>query len=192
MTEAVTVPEARGFIFFDPKKCVGCKSCMLACSLAHEGKENLSLSRIQILDDPFGQYPTDLSIEVCRQCKHPLCAEACSVGAFYVDEKHMNVRTIDEAKCVGCKLCIAACPFTPSMAIWNHETRKAVKCDLCRDTPNWKEKGKLACVETCPVRALKFSAKAPRVSGREGYIVNLRGEGWKRLGLSANQQEGKQ
>ncbi len=189
MTEALTVPESKGYIFFDPKKCVGCKSCMLSCSLAHEGKESLSLSRIQILDDPFGQYPTDLAVEVCRQCKHPLCAEACPSGALRIDEEYMNVRAVDEQKYVGCRRCVGACPFTPTMIIWNPEKRKAAKCDLCRDTPYWSEKGKQVCVEVCPVRALMFSDKPPKAYGPEGYVVNLRGEGWKRLGLASNGEE---
>lgn len=183
MVETVSIPEARGYIFFDPKKCTGCKSCMLACSLVHEGKHNLSLSRIQILDDPFGQYPTDIIITVCRQCKHPLCVEACPVDALYADEEYMNTRRIDEQKCIGCKLCIDACPFVPSMIIWNPEKQKAAKCDLCKDTPYWGGKGKLVCVEVCPTRALKFSSEPPRVYGYKGYIVNLRGEGWKQLDL---------
>ncbi len=36
---------------------------MLVCSLVHEGEENLSLSRIQILQDPFGRWPDDLTQE---------------------------------------------------------------------------------------------------------------------------------
>ncbi len=179
----LTITETRGHIFFDPKKCSGCKSCMLACSLVHEGDQNLSLSRIQILDDPFGQYPTDLKIEVCRQCTYPLCVEACPVESIYIDQEYMNVRIIDEQICTGCKLCIKACPFEPSMIIWNPEKQKATKCDLCKYTPYWDEMGKLACVEICPTHALKFISEPLSVLGYEGYVVNLRGEGWKQLDL---------
>lgn len=177
--------ESRGYLFFDPHKCTGCKSCMLACALVHEGTHSLSFARIQILDNPFGQYPTDLQIAVCRQCKHPLCVEACPVGALYVDEEHLNVRTIDKQKCTGCQLCITACPLTPSLIVWNPETNQAMKCDLCTATLSWSESGKLACVEVCPTRALKFSSTPPKTAGYHGYVVNLRGEGWKRMGLSA-------
>ena len=191
MVENGDVPEAQGYIFFDPKKCAGCKSCMLACSLVHEGKQNLSLARIQILDDPFGQYPTDIQVEVCRQCKHPLCIEACPVDSLHVDEEYWNVRRVDEQKCIGCKLCVDSCPFTPSMMIWHSHKQKAIKCDLCKDTPYWGEEGKLACVEVCPTRALKFSDEPPSVSGQRGYIVNLRGEGWKQLDLSTDGEDEK-
>ena len=52
------------------------------------------------------------------------------------------------------------------------------KCDLCVDTPYWKEKGgpkgKQACVEACPMGALKFVAKTPEQVDSIGYDVNLR------------------
>ena len=54
--------QALGFLLLDMKKCQGCISCMLACSLAHEGVENLSLSRIQVLQNPYGKWPNDITI----------------------------------------------------------------------------------------------------------------------------------
>ncbi|MDI6872594.1 MAG: twin-arginine translocation signal domain-containing protein, partial [Bacillota bacterium] len=73
----VAIPASGGYLLVDTKKCAGCVSCMLACSLVHEGKENLSLSRIQVLQNPFGRYPEDVSQEQCRQCSYPACVEAC-------------------------------------------------------------------------------------------------------------------
>ena len=72
-----SIPASRGYLLVDTKKCTGCCSCMLACSLAHEGRSNLSLSRIQIVEDVFGSYPTDISMAVCRQCAYPECYLAC-------------------------------------------------------------------------------------------------------------------
>jgi protein NrfC len=183
MDQRNTILESKGYLLYDPKKCAGCKSCMLACSLVHEGEHNLSLSRIQIIDNPFGQFPTDINIKVCRQCKYPLCVEACPVNALYIDKDYKYIRIVDEEKCTGCQSCLSACPFTPSMMIWNPKKRKSVKCDLCKDTPYWGEEGKLVCVEVCPTGALKFRSEPPRVPGPEGYVVNLRGEGWKKLDL---------
>ena len=156
---------------------------MLACSLVHEGKTSLPLSRIQILVDQFGNYPSDISIATCRQCKYPQCLTECPVQAIYIDKDHMNARIIDQEKCIGCRLCIKACYFGPSRCLWNPETEKAIKCDLCRDARYWDHKGKLACVEVCPTRALKFSSEPPVAPGEDGYVVNLRGEGWEKLGL---------
>lgn len=175
-----------GYLIVDPKKCQGCLSCMMACSLAHEGEINLSLSRIQILQDSFGKYPDDISVNQCRQCVDPECVKACPTGALHIDKKNGNVRRVDEKKCIGCEACIEACPFTPGRAVWNHETKRSIKCDLCADTPYRDEKGgpggKQACVEVCPVGAIKFSRDIPVQEGDRGYCVNLRGEGWKKIG----------
>jgi Fe-S-cluster-containing hydrogenase component 2 len=58
----------------------------------------------------------------------------------------------------------------------------AQKCDLCIDTPYWNEKGgpggKQACVQACPMEAIKFTEEVPSQVGDSGYKVNLRGEGW--------------
>jgi ferredoxin len=49
-------PVSEGYLVVDIKKCQGCVSCMLACSLVHEGVENLSLARIQVLQNSFDNW----------------------------------------------------------------------------------------------------------------------------------------
>ena len=184
------IPASKGYLLVDTKKCQGCLSCMLACSLVHEGIENLSLARIQILQNSFEKFPDDLTMAQCRQCVEPACVEACPEKALFVDKKNGNVRIVDVKKCVGCKACIQACPFEPSLALWNTDKKKALKCDLCSDAPFWSEKGgvkgKQACVEVCPLSAIKFANEIPEQRGDTGYKVNLRGESWKKLGYSTD------
>lgn len=76
---------SKGYLLVDTKKCQGCLSCMLACSLVHEGKESLSLSRIHITQNPFEKYLDYLSFGECRQCLIPACDEACPTGALQID-----------------------------------------------------------------------------------------------------------
>jgi protein NrfC len=182
---AVAYAASEGYLLVDTKKCQGCATCMLACSLVHEGKENLSLSRIQVLQNPFGATPGDLTILQCRQCVYPACAEACPTGALHVDEANGNVRTVDERKCIGCLRCVEACPYQPAGIAWNPEEKHSQKCDLCADTPFWNEQGgpggKQACIEVCPVDAIAFTTEIP--SEDVGYEVNLRTEAWASLGL---------
>ncbi len=176
------IPLSQGYLLVDPKKCTGCGSCMLACSLVHEGKSDLSLARIQILDDAFGCYPNDIEIAVCFQCPHPECYYACPEKdkALCIDRK-TGVRYIREENCSGCKMCFMACPYSPARISLDPERKVSVKCDLCKDTPFWDKPGKQACVEVCPVKAIKISVKKPL--GYKGYRVNLRGDGWGKLGL---------
>jgi Fe-S-cluster-containing dehydrogenase component len=189
--QVFAIPASEGYILVDTKKCAGCTSCMLACSLVHEGKESLSLSRIQVTQDPFGQFPNDMEQVQCRQCPYPACVDACPTGANHVDAANGNVRTVDASKCIGCERCVNACPFTPSRALWNFEDKHAQKCDLCANAPYWKEKGgpggKQACVTVCPVHAITFTGEIP-VQSDAGYDVNLRKNSgdWKRIGLSVD------
>jgi len=180
-------PASKGYLVYDSKKCASCTTCMLACSLTHYGVQSLSLSRIQVMHDSFGKFPTDVKMAPCRQCVTPPCVINCPVKAAYVDTKNGNVRRIDAKKCVGCKTCIKMCPQQPHRTVWNHAEKKSSKCDLCLDTPFWNEKGgplgKQACVESCPMKAIKFVAETPNQEETDGYDVNLRNEHWLRLGL---------
>lgn len=180
------IPVSEGYLLVDFKKCQGCVSCMLACSLVHEGAENLSLSRIQIIQNSFQHWPDDVTIEQCRQCVEPACVDVCPVDAIEADPKHGNVRRVCRAKCIGCMSCVEACPFPPSRAIWNFQENHAQKCDLCACAPFWEDKGgpegKQACVEICPVGAIRFTKEIPTQKGDEGYKVNLRGKAWRQLG----------
>jgi Fe-S-cluster-containing dehydrogenase component len=118
---------------------------------------------------------------LCRQCDDPECYQACQVeGAFLIDEE-TGVRYINTDKCTGCKDCIEACHYSPSRIVWDPVRELALKCDMCRDAPYWNGEGKQACVEVCPMRAIKFTTEKP--IGEAGYEVNLRGDGWAKLEL---------
>jgi protein NrfC len=164
---SISIPKSTGYIVYDSRLCLGCQSCMFACSMTHEGKANPSLSRIQIVRDApsFTKYPYDVVMSVCRQCVSPLCVQ------------NGNVRRIDQSKCIGCKRCIQSCPHKPHRTIWDYTKNKSTKCDLCTDAPYWSEKGgpggKQACVETCPAKALKLVKEAPLQTDINGYDVNL-------------------
>ncbi len=195
MDNAVAVvPASEGYLLVDTKKCQGCVSCMLSCSLVHEGVENLSLARIQIIQNSFAKWPDDLTIEQCRQCVEPKCVESCPVDAIEANPEHGNVRQVDTEKCIGCGLCAEACPFTPSRPVMAADDnfdgeKKSRKCDLCAGAAyHWDDagggpNGMQACVEVCPVGAIQFTAKVPVQEGDGGYKVNLRGESWGRLGF---------
>jgi protein NrfC len=193
LVPAGEIPPADGYLLVDMEKCQGCVSCMLACSLIHEGVESLSLSRIQIMQNSFESFPGDLTIEQCRQCVDPACVSVCPTGALKADARHGNVRMVDKEECVGCGACFGACPYTPSRAFLaadeaHGDVAKSRKCDLCANAPyHWDEvgggpDGKQACVAVCPVSAIMFTKKIPNQEGDDGYQVDLRERNWGRLG----------
>jgi len=180
------IPASEGYLLVDTKKCQGCASCMLACSLVNEGVENFTLSRIQVIQSSFESFPDDVNIAQCRQCLDPACVQACPEGALKANAKYGAVRMVDRTRCTGCGECVEACPYTPSRAVISN--KKILKCDLCANAPyHWDvagggPNGKQACVEVCPVGAIEFTIKIPVQKGEEGYRVNLRTKNWWKLG----------
>jgi protein NrfC len=168
-----------GYIVYDSRLCLGCQSCMYACSMTHEGVANPSLSRIQIIRDApsFTKYPYDIVMSVCRQCVTPICVQNCPTGACHVDAANGNVRRIDQSKCIGCQRCNNSSPHRPPRTNWDTAKKKSTKCDLCADAPYWSQKGgpegKQACIETCAVKALKLVKDPPSQTDVAGYDVNL-------------------
>ncbi len=124
-----------------PELCSGCRICELSCAIGHFGVNNPKKSAIRVLvvyPHPVMRLPI-----VCSQCKLPLCADACPVGALRRSE---TVVELDKAGCISCMKCVEACPFG---AIFAHsDLDHPVKCDLCGGWPK--------CVEKCPKGALRF------------------------------------
>ncbi len=81
----------------------------------------------------------------CLQCEDPICKMVCPVNAITKDEKTGAVIT-DQSKCIGCKLCMIACPFG-AISI-DPVTKEVIRCDLCGGDPQ--------CVKFCPTGALEY------------------------------------
>jgi protein NrfC len=181
-TQTETKPSyaaSSAYLVYDSRLCLGCQSCMFACSMTHEGVASPSLSRIQIVRDApsFTKYPYDIVMSVCRQCVSPLCVQNCPTGACHVDAENGNVRMIDQTKCIGCQRCTSSCPQRPHRTVWNPVKKKSTKCDLCAHAPYWSSAGgpagHQACVDICPAKALKLVKEAPPQLDIAGYDVNL-------------------
>lgn len=186
----LVIPNAEGFLLVDMKKCQGCGTCMMACALAHTGVASYSLARIQIQQDSFADWPDDVFMAVCRQCENAPCVQVCPVGANRPDGARGNVRVIDPDTCIGCKACIARCPFEPARIQWDARRRKSQKCDLCVHTPFLGAPGgpggTQACVSVCPVEAIAFTPHMPaQTPDGAAYEVNLRGPAWEKLGMTS-------
>ncbi len=126
----------RKIILADPGKCTGCRVCELACSFKHEGVFQPSLSRIRVVKIEERGVHNPIS---CLDCSRMLCMEACPTGACQPFK-------VDKAICIGCRECVAACPF--GAMDYHPIERVAFKCDLCSGDPE--------CVKYCIPGALTF------------------------------------
>lgn len=123
-----------------PEKCTGCKQCELACSWVQVGafQPSKSLIRVHIFDEQASMAPY-----TCFQCHEAWCMQACPVNAIDVDAASGAKVVLDQV-CVGCKLCVIACPF--GTVFFDKDSQKASKCDLCAGEP--------ACATACPTDAI--------------------------------------
>ncbi|CNI42173.1 putative oxidoreductase Fe-S binding subunit [Yersinia frederiksenii] len=146
------------FIVADAESCIGCRSCEVACVVAHhEGrfpdKPDYFTPRVKVFKN------NDSATAVfCHHCEDAPCASTCPNGAIV--EMNNSIQVIQE-KCIGCKTCMIACPFgmmtvvTETVQPASHrladayQRTEAQKCDLCIDQPDGP-----ACIKTCPTQAL--------------------------------------
>lgn len=130
-----------------PDKCTGCKQCELACSYVQVGafQPSKSVIRVHVFDEQASFAPY-----TCLQCDEAWCMQACPVNAIDIDE-NTNAKAVIDDVCVGCKLCVIACPF--GTMFFDKQANTAVKCDMCAGDP--------ACAHACPTAAIEVKEVEP-------------------------------
>lgn len=160
----------------DTKRCIGCHTCAVSCKKQNNLPNEVWWNRVltdggEWMDTASGEYPNNsmsyLAVS-CQHCENPACTKVCPVGATYKDPETGVVRQ-DYDKCIGCRMCMAACPYTGVRSFnWEepkyhldfptgdsdaptHQKHVVEKCTFCYqriakgETP--------ACMQLCPGRA---------------------------------------
>jgi Fe-S-cluster-containing dehydrogenase component len=171
-------------VLVDTTLCIGCRRCEWACkewnklpgqhSLRDYERDRSIFAEIRRTDaityTIVNRYenPRDPSkpIYVKKQCMHcvePACASSCFVQAF--TKTPVGAVNYNPGVCVGCRYCMAACPFEiPAYEYADPWTPRVTKCTYCFDRIS-KEGGVPACVATCPVGAMTI--------GNRGEVIEL-------------------
>ncbi len=153
----------------DLKKCISCHACTVACKM-HNGIA-LGDYLVKVLNvGPKGNFPNISKYGLpksCMQCKKPPCESVCPAGATEINSQ--GVVIINETKCVGCKYCMAACPY--GARIFNESKGIVQKCDLCASR---RDEGlEPACVQTCLAGARVFG-DVEDPNSDASRLINLR------------------
>jgi len=155
------------FIIADAKKCISCKLCEVACSVAHSKNAKKTVGSLNgpLMPRLFVTRFGNLNMPIqCHHCEDAPCAKVCLVGAI---KNADNKIIIDEKECIGCKACAIACPFG---AIEMSLSCKSIanKCDLCN------ENNRIACVDACPEKALSLVNLKELITARnKKALLNL-------------------
>jgi formate dehydrogenase iron-sulfur subunit len=165
-------------ILVDITKCIGCRSCEQACKQIHgfpmESEAKLSPTAFTVVEDHGDRYVR----KMCMHCQDPACASACLVGAL--KKTAAGPVTYDSSKCIGCRYCIVACPFSVPRYEWSKLAPYVKKCDMCAAR---QAKGQApACVEACPVQASISGTREEileeaerRILGDSKYVKHIYG-----------------
>src|SRR3970282_637297 len=160
----------------DLRSCDGCQSvgkppqCTAACIEGHFAPEPMEWIEVFEGDLPGGG--TQFIPTPCQQCQNPPCVNVCPVAATFSTPE--GTVLIDQDRCIGCRICMAACPYDRRFFNWGKapvppEARLAdysperqvptrrgtvMKCDFC---PDMARTGALPyCIQGCPQRAIYY------------------------------------
>ncbi len=159
------IPGKKFVMVIDLSRCKSVKACQTACNHAHELNPGDNWIKIYPMQDaehtaPYWEPAT------CMHCDEPPCVKVCPVDATFKRED--GIVLIDSDRCIGCRFCMAACPYSTRVFNWGEpdipqeikakpyscETsipqKKGTvsKCDFCADMTR---KGELPhCVSACP------------------------------------------
>ncbi len=157
-------------MLYDATKCIGCKSCSVACKRVnnlppeteYDGIHDMAMDLsartktiIKLYKSEDGKF--SFVKRQCMHCVHPACVSACPVSAMTKDKK-TGIVFWNSSRCIGCRYCMVACPFEVPKFEWDKAIPHIVKCDMCKDT-YLKEKGTTACADVCPTGAIIFGKR---------------------------------
>lgn len=172
------VPGRKWIMVIDLAKCDGCGHCMTACSKMHFVPPDRQWIKVLLMNDvhlgPADEEKTAPYYfpQPCYHCDNPPCTKVCPVDATF--KRSDGVVLIDNERCIGCRFCMAACPYGARSFNWGipkdppdaiakgyspehgypRKTGTVEKCDFC---PDMAEMGMLpACTSGCPMGAIYY------------------------------------
>ena len=150
-------------LIYNNEICTGCRSCVVGCSLYHDGECGKVISRVAIVRN---EQHGESFVVGCDGCTDAPCAAVCPTGACAMDAA-AGITKVDANKCIGCKECANACPF--GAINMHYKTGKAFKCDLCEG----RDEGPV-CADWCVSGAISYETPTIAMKGKRREKLNER------------------
>jgi molybdopterin-containing oxidoreductase family iron-sulfur binding subunit len=163
------LPGRKFVMVIDLARCKNARKCVEECQKGHNLSKDQEFMKVYLLQDSEKTAPYWFP-KPCYHCDNPQCVSVCPVGATY--KRSDGIVLIDNERCIGCKFCITACPYSTRTFSWKAEEafeidqpyspEKSVpgvegtvsKCDFC---PDLAREGKLPyCASACPMGVIYF------------------------------------
>ncbi|MFA6500108.1 MAG: 4Fe-4S dicluster domain-containing protein [Desulfurivibrionaceae bacterium] len=130
-------------------RCIDCERCMEACVKTNNVPSYGYRTTILQQEREIGKGVKERVFMpvLCNHCNRPPCVRVCPTTATYKDKK-TGIVMMDYKRCIGCKTCMAACPY--NARYFKEENRAVDKCNFCFDTRISKGESKTACSAACP------------------------------------------
>lgn len=168
----------RYVMVIDIKRCIGCHTCSIACKQGNNLPKDIWWNKVLTfggtnMDTPHGAFP-NLEMQYltlnCQHCEDPPCVDACPTEATYKREDGIVMQDYD--KCIGCRLCIMACPYKQVRSYNEEEPHYYIEHQVGDSWVEPQQKGTVSkcnfcfqrvdqglmpnCVDVCPAKARFF------------------------------------
>jgi molybdopterin-containing oxidoreductase family iron-sulfur binding subunit len=190
VSDAAPMPGVEFAYALDISRCIGCRRCVYACVDENNQSRDPQVHWIRVFSmekgkgvdfseaDPY-YAPKEVPEEgrfyvpvACQQCRNAPCTKVCPTGATWTEPDGIVV--IDYDWCIGCRYCMAACPYGARHFNWSkpsipdaslntkthylgNRPRPAGVVEKCTFCIQRAREGRYpACVEVCPAGARKF------------------------------------
>jgi Fe-S-cluster-containing dehydrogenase component len=143
------IPGKKFAMVIDLSRCKNLKKCQAACDHMHHIPADQNWIKVYPMKDaaydaPYWQPTT------CMHCDNPPCVKVCPVDATF--KRQDGIVLIDSDRCIGCRFCMAACPYSTRVFNWGDPElpEDVAKMDYSCETSVPQKKGTVGKCDFCP------------------------------------------